>query len=126
MLGLFFWPVIIILAMVGLIVSFPEKALEILTNLKRQLYKRLARRYGQDATDHHFSLHFWEHRQPEPQATPTLEYLYASQYGYFFRYFLGLEPPVVGLTISKRAALRLFVIGFLIRWGLAKIRSTRT
>jgi len=60
--------------------------------------------------------------QVEPEAKPNLEQLYASQYGYFFRFLFGLKGPVDRFKIRKREALRLFLIGLLIRCGLAKIQ----
>jgi len=124
------WLITIGLSVVGLVISFPQTTLQLITQLKRYFHQRYARRYGQATADHHFPLHPWEavpwkQVSSEPKPGLSLADLYVAGHGYFFRYLLGLARPIPNLNLNKRKALRLFIVGFLIRWGLAEIKPGR-
>lgn len=100
---------------------FPTAADRWLDYVRRWLHQQYRRRYGQAAAEQRFPLMGEDEACFESPATPALPQLYIALHGYFLRYVFGLAQPVTGVTLRRREALRLFFIGFLLRWGLGEI-----
>lgn len=123
-----FWASASTLVSILLIVSFPDAAIHYFIQLKCWLHRHYARRFGQAAADRDFPLPPWvepvEHSPRACASVCKLRQEYIALRGYFLRHALGFTTPLREMQVSRWQAFEVWLIGYLLRWGLVKLHQT--